>query len=85
MSSFYGPLSLPSESAYTVDNKLLTHEYCMYLQRNAEELMELNRQQSYLLNGSFECKEPYQALETMLPESHKQVCNAQSCTVKHNY
>lgn len=61
-----------------------SYEYRMYLQRNAEELMELNKQQTYLLNGSFECKEPYH-IGTMLPESHKQVCNAQSCTVKHNY
>jgi hypothetical protein len=61
-----------------------SYEFRMFLTRNAEDLMELNRKQSYLANGAFECKPPYN-VGTMLPESHKVKCNAQTCEVSHNY
>lgn len=61
-----------------------SYEYRMFLTRNADDLMELNRKESYLLNGSYECKPPYEA-GTMLPESDKVVCNRSTCNVVHNF
>ena len=68
-----------------VDNKVPnSYEFRMFLTRNADDLMELNRKQTFLANGAFECKPPYN-VGTMLPESAKIKCNAQTCKVSHNY
>lgn len=68
-----------------VDNKVSNnYELRMFMIRNADNLMELNKKQSYLLNGSFECKNEY-SVGTMLPESEKVKCNTQTCDVKHNF
>jgi hypothetical protein len=64
----------------------ITNSYDMrlFLTRNAEKLMELNKKNSYVMNGSIECKKPYNQ-GTMLPEESKVVCNSQTCKVVHNY
>ena len=49
-----------------------------------DSLMDLNRKQSFIKNGNFYCKEPYEQ-GTMLPEQDKIVCNSQTCDVIHNY
>jgi len=61
-----------------------SYEYRMFLTRNAEDIMELNRKESFLQNGSTECKSPYNP-GTMVPEADKVVCNSQTCQVVHNY
>lgn len=67
------------------DNKVVNnYEFRMFLIRNAEQLMEQNRKESFLQNGSYECKAPYD-INTMVPESDKVRCNAQTCDVVHNY
>lgn len=61
-----------------------SYDYRLFLIRNADKLMDLNRKQSTIMNGSYECKKPYNQ-GTMLPEQDIVVCNTQTCNVKHNY
>ena len=68
-----------------VENKLVnSYDYRMFLTRNADKLMELNKKNTFIMNGNFECKEPYNQ-GTMLPEQDKVVCNIQTCEIDHNY
>ena len=65
-----------------VDNKLVnSYDYRMFLTRNADKLIELNQKNTFIMNGNFECKEPYNQ-GTMLPEQDKVVCNIQTCNVE---
>ena len=51
------------------DNKVFnSYEYRLFLTRNAEKLMDANRQYAFLKNGVSECKMPYNQ-GTMLPLS----------------
>ena len=61
------------------DNKVFnSYKYRLFLTRNAEKLMDANRQYAFLKNGVSECKMPYNQ-GTMLPEETKVVCNSQNC------
>lgn len=58
-----------------------SYDYRMYLTRHAEALLRKEREETYAKNVCGPCKEPYHE-GTMLPESSKMVCNAQTCHVK---
>ena len=61
------------------NNKLVSsHEYRMFLDRNAEELIKRNKEYIFLKSGLFKCKEPYQT-GTMLPEKTRVVCDPHNC------
>jgi hypothetical protein len=67
------------------DNNVDTsYNYRMLLTNNAEQIMELNRKQSFLMNGVSNCKQPYET-GTMLPELNKVRCDVHKCEVVHNY
>jgi len=53
-------------------------DYRLFLTRNAEQLMDINRKHAYLKNGVSDCKQPYNQ-GTMLPEKYKVVCDTQNC------
>ena len=61
-----------------------SYDYRMLLTNNAEQIMELNRKQSFLMNGVTNCKQPYET-GTMLPELNKVRCDMNKCEVVHNY
>ena len=68
-----------------VENKIPnSYDMRLFLTRNAEKLMDLNKKHSYVLNGNFECKQPYNQ-GTMYPEESKVRCNSHTCNVTHNY
>ena len=67
------------------DNDVPTsHDYRMFLETNAEKIMELNKKHTYIKNGVFGCIKPNQ-IGTMLPEKTKVKCNLNKCEVVHNY
>jgi len=55
-----------------------THKYRMFLNRNAESIMERNNDYIILKNGLFDCKEPYKT-GTMIPEKTRVVCDEHTC------
>lgn len=57
-----------------------SHDYRMYLTRNAEKFIDLNRVYTVQKNSCGPCTSPYHK-GTMLPEKLMQSCNANSCTV----
>jgi hypothetical protein len=61
-----------------------SYDMRLFLTRNAKKLMDLNKKHSYVLNGNFECKKPYNQ-GTMYPEESKVRCNSHTCNVTHNY
>jgi hypothetical protein len=66
------------------DNEVFnSYEYRLFLTRNADQLIDANRQYAFLKNGVSECKSPYNQ-GTMLPEETKVVCNKQNCRVVMN-
>lgn len=79
--------------SFTVNNLVITdnktsvsnsYDYRMFLQQNASQIMERNWEQSYLKNGVFNCKEPYET-GTMLQEEIVQSCDAHRCDFTENY
>jgi len=69
----------------SADNELDdSYKYRQFLIDNAEQLMEINKKQSFMMNGNTECVEPY-TQGTMLPEAQKMVCDMKSCKVVDNY
>ena len=75
----------------TKDNNVKnSFETRLFLQRNASNLMDLNRANASLKNSSKACGsdvnddivEGYES--TMLPEKYKQVCNGNTCDYKLN-
>lgn len=61
-----------------------SYNYKLFLIRNAEKIIEINRKKSELINGSYECKKPYYE-GTMLPEKEVESCNTHSCNIKTNF
>lgn len=57
---------------------LNSHQYRMFLQRNSDKLMNLNRTYASQKNGCGPCQEEYNT-GTMLPEQSRQQCNSRSC------
>ena len=63
------------------ENKIKnTHDYRMFLSRNAEKLMNNNTEYIFTQNGSVKCMEPYH-IGTMLPEKTRVVCDQHTCRV----
>ena len=62
----------------------------LYLQRNADQLMNENRRDATLRNGYRECGADVKTdiidefTDTMLPEKYTQVCNGSTCEFKLN-
>ena len=56
-----------------------THNYRMFLSRNAEEIIKRNKNYIYLKNGIYDCKQPYKT-GTMLPEHSRVVCDPHKCS-----
>ena len=57
-----------------------THDYRLFLSRNAERLMDKNKEYIYMKNGMGNCMEPYH-IGTMLPEKTRVVCDQHTCRV----
>lgn len=67
------------------DNELGdSYTYRQFLIDNAEQLMDINKKHSFMMNGNTECVQPF-AQGTMLPEAQKMVCDMKSCKVVDNY
>jgi hypothetical protein len=58
-------------------------DYRMFLQENAEKLMDLNRVYVVQKNACSPCVEPYN-VGTMLPEKQMVTCNTNSCSNSKN-
>ena len=56
-----------------------THNYRMFLSRNADEIIKRNKNYIYLKNGIYDCKQPYKT-GTMLPEKTRVVCDPHKCS-----
>ena len=54
-------------------------QYRMFLARNAEKMMQMNRANACQKNCCGPCKKPYES-GTMLPENTKYSCNTSSCS-----
>ena len=80
----YRPNCLLNNNLQLDSNSLNSYDYKLFLTRNAEKIINMNRQQSYIINGQYECKQPYYD-GTMLPEQYMQSCGLDSCEVKHNF
>jgi hypothetical protein len=61
-----------------------SYDYRLFLQQNANHIMERNWEQAYLKNGVFNCTQPYEQ-GTMLPEQIVQSCDSHRCDFKENY
>ena len=61
-----------------------SYSYRMFLQQNANKIMERNWEQSFLKNGVFDCTSPHEQ-GTMLPEQIVQSCDAHRCDFRENY
>ena len=69
----------------STDNGVETsYEFRMFLTRNANKIIELNKKHSFLKNGVTDCKQPYE-IGTMLPEKTKVRCDLAKCEVVDNY
>ena len=80
----YRPNCLLNNNLQLEANSLNSYDYKVFLTRNAEKIINMNRQQSYIINGPYECKQPYDQ-GTMLPEQEMQSCGLDSCKVEHNF
>jgi hypothetical protein len=68
-----------------IENSLKnSYDYKLFLTQNSEKIIEINRKKSELINGSYECKQPYYQ-GTMLPEKELESCNLSSCNVRSNF
>ena len=62
-------------------NKLKnTHDYRLFLSRNAEKIIQKNQDYVYMKNGGGRCVEPYH-IGTMLPEKTRVKCNQHTCEI----
>ena len=67
----------------TNSNTFNSHEYRMFLTRNAKNLIDLNRQVAYERNKIGPSMEPYN-IGTMLPEKTKVNCDHHGCMIQIN-
>lgn len=75
--------SCDMNSVIKVDNNIRNSlNYRLFLQENAEKLLEINRKYSCQKNCCEPCKEGFET--TMLPEKYTQLCNKNSCIVVGN-
>ena len=64
----------------TGNNVMNSFQYRLFLTRNAEELMDINRGYACKKNCCSPCKEPYHSINT-LPEVNKVKCDANNCEI----
>ena len=64
-------------------NTFNSHEYRMYLMRNGENLINLNRDMAFERNKCGPCVTPYN-VGTMLPEKTKVACDHHGCLIYVN-
>jgi|TARA_B100000315_G_C14339460_1_gene478926 hypothetical protein len=67
----------------TNSNSFNSHEYRMFLIRNAKHLIDLNRNLAFERNRVGPCMEPYN-VGTMLPEKTKVNCDHHGCIIQVN-
>tara|TARA_Y100001970_G_C14216765_1_gene850138 strand:+ start:600 stop:1133 length:534 start_codon:yes stop_codon:yes gene_type:complete len=67
----------------TKSNSFNSHEYRMFLTRNAKQIIDLNRNMAFERNRVGPCMEPYN-IGTMLPEETKINCDRHGCLVSVN-
>ena len=60
-------------------NVINSHNYRAFLIKNTDKLLETDRINANLMNGSTKCVSPYNQ-GTMLPEKFIQTCDKKSCT-----
>ena len=67
-------------NSHMIDNLniLNMHDYRMFLERNADKIMEENNKYIFMKNGRKNCKKPYE-IGTMHPEHTRVVCNQHNC------
>jgi hypothetical protein len=76
----YRPNCLLNNNLKHQTETLNSYDYKLYLQRNAEKIMDLNRKHSYILNGEHECC----SKNKDVPEKHIQTCDLNTCSVTIN-
>lgn len=64
----------------TGNNVMNSFQYRQFLTRNANELMDVNRQYACKKNCCGPCQEPYHSINT-LPEVNKVKCDAHNCEI----
>ena len=64
----------------TGNNVMNSFQYRLFLTRNANELMDINRQYACKKNCCGPCQEPYHSINT-LPEVNKVKCDAHNCEI----
>lgn len=69
------------ENAIRVSNNINnSHQYRLFLQRNAEQLFNLNNQLMFARNGCGQCKAPYD--QGTIPNNRSELnCNKDGCTM----
>lgn len=76
----YRPNCLLNNNLKHQSQVMNSYDYKLYLQRNAEQIIDLNRKHNYILNGSYECC----SQNTNVPEKHVQQCDLNTCSVSIN-
>jgi len=79
----YRPICHVNNIIKSDHNVMNSYEYRLFLTRNAEKIMDQNRNTAYQKNGVSQCKNPY-IRGTMLEEKDKVVCNKHNCKVVPN-
>lgn len=64
----------------TGNNVMNSYQYRLFLTRNADELMDVNRGYACQKNCCSPCKEPYHSINT-LPEVNKVKCDKNNCEI----
>ena len=73
----YRPNCLLNNNFKSQSQTLNSYDYKLYLIRNAENIMDLNRKHSFIINGSYECCNK----KTDVPEKQIQSCDVHTCNV----
>ena len=75
---------------YELNNEIMdknkisnSHNYRVFLSRNADVLMDNNKEENAKHNQRFECVKPY-SMSTMVPDKTKVKCNSHKCEVVLN-
>ena len=70
-------------NAHIINNNNIanSHDYRMFLNRSAENIMKKTNEYMFMKNGSFDCVKPFEST-SMLPEKTRVVCDQHKCEVK---
>ena len=70
-------------NAHIINNSKLAnmHDYRMFLNRSAENIIKKTNEYMFMKNGSFDCVKPFETA-TMLPEKTRVVCDQHKCEIK---